>query len=652
MPKNKTVLSLFVFLSFSLLCSFANALSLGDIKASSTVGEKLNAIIEVDSRKNFSANQVLVSIAPRSVYERLGVYWEYSHSSLNFEVSQIDGNSALIKLTSSEVIYEPYLEFVISVRWPEGLLTKSYTLLLDMKPVVTGGGISAPAPEPVIATSEPESAVVETRPIEKETVVSSPVAAPEPVTETASNPQEVSSESQANKNESNQAQPSTQAAAASDVSQTWRIKAKYGDTLWSIAKQVEAESGVNVWNAMSALYENNPQAFGDSEHELLANANLSVSGEQLEAAPRMRLKKQQAVEQVAAEVGQADKSRRERREESAAEPEVTETAAKTESIEPERKLLSVVADGEKGADSLSDQASAAGSDLSGDAAPIVGEVDGGNVAQADEAIDESLGEARQRVEDIETRLDVLLKQYEELNKKTEELKELEQDLNRRIAERTLQGIDAPPSTAEVQPGLDSDSGARPQGAADFFARYGWLILAFALALLVALIWLVFTRPDRMVPVAEEAPEQSKGEPNVDAATAEQAKPREDWDDTAFMESKRFSDEELAEMVKLKGEKAFVENQTKESREPVDYGVSDGATELQVAMYIAYERYDEAEELINASLLNKPDNTPLKLQLLEIFAARNDREQFDQLAEKLEQLNDPDVSDTIKSLGDF
>ena len=660
MSKNKTVLSFIVFLSCCFFFSFANALSLGDIKAGSSVGEKLNAFIEVDSRKSFNASQVLVSVAPRTVYDRLGVYWEYSHSSLNFEVSQVDSKNGLIKVTSSEVIYEPYLEFVVSVRWPEGLLTKSYTLLLDMEPVRTGGGISAPvetAPSDDVSSPVEDSTPIKAKTAEpavekKIKTEPKPAAKPSP---TAGSPASTSQTQPAD--ESFKTSQPVVAEPVDSAEKSWRIQAQYGDTLWSIAKQVEAESGVDVWNVMAALYEHNPNAFGASAHDLLAKATLSVTQAQLDEAPRLSLAPREAV--PAQDLSAADepaKSRRESRSDSDAKGQSAEQVASAEAqVQEEKKLLSVVADGPADSASLDDDTTAGSSPLSGNAAPVVGEVDRGELEQVDEEIDQSLGEARQRVEDIESRLDVLIKQYEELNQKTEDLKELEQELNRRIAERTLQGIDAPPATSEVQPAAASSSPREEFSAENFFTRYGWLILALALALLVALLWLVFTRPDRMVPVAEQpaaSPATAPGSAPRTEGDAGSDLPREDWDDTAFLESKRFSDEELAEMVKLKGEKAYVESQGKEKPEPVDYSVSDGAVELQVAMYIAYERYDEAEEMINASLLKKPDNTPLKLQLLEIFAARGDREQFDQLAGKLADLEDPDVNATISSLGDF
>ena len=133
----------FFFVVFLTLFSRAHALSVGDIEAASTIGQPLEAVIVVEDRRSIAADQLLVSLAPRTVYDRMGVYWEYFHSGLNFEVEQAGLKRVLIRVTTKNNITEPYINFVLSVRWPDGLITKEYMLLLEMQQVVSGGGVSA-----------------------------------------------------------------------------------------------------------------------------------------------------------------------------------------------------------------------------------------------------------------------------------------------------------------------------------------------------------------------------------------------------------------------------------------------------------------------------------------------------------------------------
>lgn len=603
------------------------ALSLGEIQANSRVGERLNATIPVESRKSFAADQMLVSIAPRSVYDRMGVYWEYFHADLNFSVERLGSKRALISVSSDGIINEPYINFVISVRWPEGLITREYTLLLDMVAVERGGGISAP-----IVSQNVE--VVESRP---EPSRSAPSAS-----ETISR----NNFSQPNTTSNFDAETLQDNVSSFAADQSWEVQTQYGDTLWAIAKRIELESGVGVRKVMQALYENNPQAFGSSVNDLRANSTMAVTMSQMQAARNVVLPKQQKKPGLDREAQRA--ADREKQSLSAAEDaerDAQSEASETESqgsdnaIAESSGVLSVVAEPEIGASELvtepiesgpqsNEQNSEQSDDLGSTAELALDEANG--------RVEQELREATEKAEAIEARLTALLQQYEVLSEKTEKLKELESELNRRIASKAAAGIDAPVTKTELEA---ASAAASSRSNQSLMERYRWPLVIVALLLLAGLVAIALTRVQRMVPVAEESPVQI-----VD-----------DWDDTAFLEQEKLDDDQLAEIVKLKGEQAFVENQKHSESVPVggsNVDETDNSVELQAAMFIAYERYDEAEEIINESLLQNPDNTPLKLQLLEIFAAREDRLQFGLLANRLRELNDPQINATIDALSQF
>ncbi|HAW14865.1 MAG TPA: hypothetical protein DCW37_06645, partial [Cellvibrionales bacterium] len=66
--------------------------------------------------------------------------------------------------------------------------------------------------------------------------------------------------------------------------------------------------------------------------------------------------------------------------------------------------------------------------------------------------------------------------------------------------------------------------------------------------------------------------------------------------------------------------------------------AEGAVELEASVYIAYERYDEAEDLLEQALEIDSDNQALQMQLLEVYAAKGKVRHFDLLAN---QINDDD-----------
>ncbi len=595
----------FFFVVFLTLFSRAHALSVGDIEAASTIGQPLEAVIVVEDRRSIAADQLLVSLAPRTVYDRMGVYWEYFHSGLNFEVEQAGLKRVLIRVTTKNNITEPYINFVLSVRWPDGLITKEYMLLLEMQQVVSGGGVSAEPTVPREQSIAGESAGADAEvPNEPASSVDEPAILIEPELPV----------------QSAQVNSSAGSAAAQSGERQWRVQTRSGDTLWAIAKKIGDESGVKRTSVMNALYENNRRAFGQSVDYMLAGAVLEVSLSQLRAASPLTLptKPQAETRKPSATAAESVASQ------PATEPPVSEPAEVPLAAVVEGGVLSVVTEQEE---ELLDAGLA---DLEGDSSSSDTELATVGLSKAGQELEE----ARLKAEAIEARLNSLMAQYDVLNEKTEKLKELEIELNRRIAEKAAAGIEpaaaAPVSVAGV---------GAVEPSQGFFANNRWLIITVLGLLLIGLAVLALTRVGRMVPAEQD---------DLDDASRS-----EDWDDTAFLNEKQLDDSELAEIVKLKGEKAFLENQSDvdDSDELLGDEVGNGV-ELQAAMFIAYERYDEAEQLINESLLENPDNTPLKLQLLEIFAARKDRMQFGMLANRLRELGDDQVNATIDALAQF
>ncbi len=181
--------SLFIFL-FS---TNSSAISLGEISVSSAVGERFYGIVPIADSRRIKANEILVSLAPRSVYQRMGVDWEYFHTQFIFDVQSDETGNLYLTIASREVVFEPYIDFVISFRWPSGFMSKQYTVLLDMpfvepnKPSANPNSFQTTQPETGSDVPEQESlfepAIVESvNPEKKEaTIQSTPLVKPLPV---------------------------------------------------------------------------------------------------------------------------------------------------------------------------------------------------------------------------------------------------------------------------------------------------------------------------------------------------------------------------------------------------------------------------------------------------------------------------------------
>lgn len=108
----------------TLLCgisTFACALGMAEPRLYSLLGQKLDCDMELINMGDMTAEEMVVSIASPA-----GIPGQIKASV----IKRSDGK-AVIKLKSSEVINEPYVEFTVVVRWPQGELQRAVTLLLD-----------------------------------------------------------------------------------------------------------------------------------------------------------------------------------------------------------------------------------------------------------------------------------------------------------------------------------------------------------------------------------------------------------------------------------------------------------------------------------------------------------------------------------------
>ena len=116
---------LFVLLLINGAC--ARALGVGDITLSSRLGEPLRAQVTLTGAGDLTSDQVIVRIAPQSVYDQLGVERDSDVLSLKFHV----GEDHKVSITTAHPIKEPYLNFVMEVVWPQGQVFREYKLLID-----------------------------------------------------------------------------------------------------------------------------------------------------------------------------------------------------------------------------------------------------------------------------------------------------------------------------------------------------------------------------------------------------------------------------------------------------------------------------------------------------------------------------------------
>lgn len=126
----------------ALQASLAHGLGLGDITLRSALDQPLAAEIRLRGVGDLNPSQILVGLGSAGDFERAGVERVYLLSDIQFEV-QLDGEgNGVVRLSSDRPIREPYLDFVVEVRWPTGRVLREYTVLLDL-PTYTGAPAEA-----------------------------------------------------------------------------------------------------------------------------------------------------------------------------------------------------------------------------------------------------------------------------------------------------------------------------------------------------------------------------------------------------------------------------------------------------------------------------------------------------------------------------
>jgi pilus assembly protein FimV len=123
--------SLALMIAASLAPFGAYALGLGDIHLKSALNQELDADIDLLSVRTGELDTVKVELAGQDAYERAGIDRSFLLTQLRFNPARLPDGSAVIEVTSREPVREPFLNFLIEVNWPQGRLLREYTVLLD-----------------------------------------------------------------------------------------------------------------------------------------------------------------------------------------------------------------------------------------------------------------------------------------------------------------------------------------------------------------------------------------------------------------------------------------------------------------------------------------------------------------------------------------
>ena len=224
----------------------AHAAGLGKLTVLSSLGQSLNAEIEIVALQPGEGDGLTARLGSPEAFKQAGIEFNVALNSMSFAIERRGGRSFL-RLRTSQPVNEPFLELLVELQWSTGRLVREYTFLLDPAEYKGSSALAAaPAPAAPAAPAE-ASAASETEKLEAlkpETGLPPIEATPlEPTPPTAVAPA-----------------PAAEAKPAPTTPPTKQYEVKKGDTLGAIARQ-HLTAGVTLDQMLISIYRANQDAF-------------------------------------------------------------------------------------------------------------------------------------------------------------------------------------------------------------------------------------------------------------------------------------------------------------------------------------------------------------------------------------------------------
>ncbi|HET9032439.1 MAG TPA: FimV/HubP family polar landmark protein [Dokdonella sp.] len=444
----KRPLQLSLAIALALGATNAFALGLGVIQVQSGLNQPLVAEIPIIQSSPGEAEGLIVQLATAEDFERVGMNRESIGVPVEFSVTKNSRGEPVIRVTSKEIVREPFLGMLLEANWPKGRLLREYTVLLDppvMAPAVKGASAVA------VAAKEPARTATQPLPASK-------APAPKPAPPVAAAP-------------APQAQPVPPASTPRAAGGNEYGPVASGETLGEIARSTRPDETVTVNQMMVALLKNNPSAFfKDNVNALKRGAVLRIpSAEEIAATGSAREAAAAVRSQIEEWRGSVSSTPTLVADTSAASASRSSSSA-TSSARSERLALVPPREGKAG-ESGTDRPSGGRAGGSGDAAS---KAELARVREALTSKEQEASELKSRVKDLEDikgkNQKLITLQSTELAELRDKLKKMQEEASKAsaaaaAAAKTAESTPAPTVTTVTAPPVDetvaSNDDAKP-----------------------------------------------------------------------------------------------------------------------------------------------------------------------------------------------
>ena len=552
-----------------------HAAGLGKLSVTSALGQPLAAEIELLAADKAELDSLSASLASDQAFRDARVEFAPVLSSLRFTVEKKPNGKAVLKVTSSRPVNDPFIDMLIELSWASGRLVREYTMLLDPPGM---GGAQKVAPVAVTPAQTP-AARPTSAPAMQSQAMPAPVTAETPAPSAASKPQPA---------------PAPQSPPAAPD----RVAVKRGDTLVKIASQVRP-GGVSLEQTLLGLYRENTQAFNGNMNRLKAGTTLNVPSAEKVAA----IAQKEAVRELKL---QAEDWRAYRQ----------KLAGIVSTTAPEAKAEPGQASSGKITPQVEDRAKPA-PEAQQDVLKLSKLAPPAAAGKADEA--RVLQEKLRAQEEDATARDKALQESDQrvaaLEKQIQDMQALVEMQEKAQSEAPAAAAPAPVATKPVTPAVEAPA-ASPEPAANWYdpllanPMYWGGGLA-ALGLSGVLWWMMAGGSRRRKPgnTALEDSIMSGGDVQPNTVIGAASGGSVNTGDTSFLTD--FSQAGLG---------------------TIDTHDVDPVAEAEV--YMAYGRDAQAEEILKEAIGKNPDRHEIRVKLLEIYAARRNTVTFEAVAGEL------------------
>lgn len=604
-----------VLVTLMSLIGSAFGLGLGEIEVKSNLNDPLEAEIKLIQLQGLTAGEILPTLASNDDFRRAGVERSFFLSNIQFRVRENEAGDLVVHLTTRQVVREPFLNFLVEVNWPGGRLLKEYTVLLDPPVFDTGLAVDA-----LVVDSDSSTG---TTILGTDLVTTTVVDTPEATSETTV-----------------AAQPVT---PRDDTLPAGQYRVQRNDTLWEIALKVPGREGYSPQQVMLAIQDLNPEAFlNNNINRVKAGSVLTLpDGRQMSVRSF-----QEAIDEVQAQNrGAAPNLRSPVAESSDVQLSATDS---TSSALPS-------SDSERNPDGyleLTSDAESTTTSASGDAAATIDRL------QNQLSVAEELNDQFERERDeLESRIDELNEQIAIMERlldvQNSDLAEVQQALSQdgdaadstdAVTDQTSQtdtttadttSTDAQTDTTSttdtatqttpaVQPTVTTPTTpVQPPvqtGPAGFMGFVNEMMRMASDWVMASITNMAITGAALLLLILLPLYVRSKRAGSNKTLSEMTAVEDESYEEVGDLEGD-FDEDLLAEV-----EDDFEEEEIDEP-ETLDAVV-------EAEMYMAYQKYDQAEEKLKEAFAEHPDRADVGLKLLEVYAETGDANAFNELENRL------------------